>query len=78
MYIINSADRYTLMRDDILARGEMISTTLRAVMIYQVSDLDKKILQKIYPFLQYFLANNWNFDTINQNQRHGILVNVFC
>ena len=43
------------MRDDIQPKGLMISTTLRAVMIYQVCDLDKKILQKIYPFLQYFL-----------------------
>ena len=25
-------------------------------MIYQVCDLDKKILQKTYPFLQYFLV----------------------
>ena len=44
------------MRDDIQPKGLMISTTLRAVMIYQVCDLDKKILQKTYPFLQYFLV----------------------
>lgn len=44
------------MRDDIQPKGLMISTTLRAVMIYQVCDLDKKILQKMYPFLQYFLV----------------------
>jgi hypothetical protein len=37
------AERYTLMRDDIQPKGLMISTTLRAVMIYQVCDLDKKI-----------------------------------
>ena len=50
------AERYTLMRDDIQPKGLMISTTLRAVMIYQVCDLDKKILQKKYHFLQYFLV----------------------
>ena len=44
------------MRDDIQPKGLMISTTLRAAMIYQVCDLDKKILQKMYPFLQYFLV----------------------
>ena len=44
------------MRDDIQPKWLMISTTLRAVMIYQVCDLDKKILQKTYPFLQYFLV----------------------
>ena len=38
-----AAGKYTLTRDYILAKGEMISTTLRAVMIYQVCDLDKKI-----------------------------------
>ena len=36
------AERYTLMRDDIQPKGLMISTTLRAAMIYQVCDLDKK------------------------------------
>ena len=36
------AGRYTLARDDIQPRGLMISTTLRAVMIYQVCDLDNK------------------------------------
>ena len=33
----------------------MICTALHAVMICQACDLDKKILQKMYPFLQYFL-----------------------
>ena len=37
-----------------LARGEMIFSP-KGLMIYHVCDLDKKILQKIYPFLQYFL-----------------------
>ena len=37
------ADECTLKRDDIQPKGLMISTTLRAVMIYQVCDLDKKI-----------------------------------
>ena len=37
---------YTLKRDDIRL----------AAMIYQVCDLDKKILQKMYHFLQYFLV----------------------
>jgi hypothetical protein len=41
----------------------MISTTLRAVMIYQVCDLDKKILQKMYPFLQYFLVEPREIET---------------
>jgi len=31
-------------------------------MIYQVCDLDKKILQKMYPFLQYFLAQRKGFE----------------
>ena len=50
------------MRDDIQPKGLMISTTLRAAMIYQVCDLDKKILQKKYPFLQYFLAEKMGFE----------------
>ena len=50
------------MRDDIQPKGLMISTTLRAAMIYQVCDLDKKILQKMYPFLQYFLAQREGFE----------------
>ena len=50
------------MRDDIQSKGLMISTTLRAVMIYQVCDLDKKVLQKKYPFLQYFLAEAEGFE----------------
>ena len=53
------AERYTLMRDDIQPKGLMIFTTLRAVMIYQVCDLDKKILQKMYPFLQYFSERDY-------------------
>ena len=52
------------MRDDIQPKGLMISTTLRAVMIYQVCDLDKKILQKMYPFLQYFLAQKTRFELV--------------
>ena len=44
------------MRDDIQPKGLMISTTLRAAMIYQVCDLDKKTLQKMIHFLQYFLV----------------------
>ena len=36
--------------------GLMISTTLRVVMICQTCGLDKKILQKLYPFLQHFLV----------------------
>ena len=39
---------YTLKRDDIRL----------AAMIYQVCDLDKKILQKMYHFLQYFLVTH--------------------
>ncbi len=47
LYIIKSREIYTLVRDDIQPKGLMISTTLRAVMIYQVCDLDKKILQNV-------------------------------
>ena len=43
---------YTLKRDDIRL----------AAMIYQVCDLDKKILQKMYPFLQYFLVRMTGFE----------------
>jgi len=46
---------YTLKRDDIRL----------AAMIYQVCDLDKKILQKMYPFLQYFLAEKERFELSN-------------
>ena len=50
----------------------MISTTLRAVMIYQVCDLDKKILQKMYPFLQYFLVEHRGLDSrANLRKRCG-------
>ena len=60
------AERYTLMRDDIQPKGLMISTTLRAAMIYQVCDLDKKILQKMYPFLQYFLVRETGLEPVHQ------------
>ena len=52
LYIIKSQRNtpsvviFTLKRDDIRL----------AAMIYQVCDLDKKILQKRYPFLQYVLV----------------------
>ena len=55
------------MRDDIQPKGLMISTTLRAVMIYQVCDLDKKILQKKYPFLQYFLVDPTGVEPVSEN-----------
>ena len=55
------------MRDDIQPKGLMISTTLRAVMIYQVCDLDKKILQKTYPFLQYFLVEVRGVEPLSEN-----------
>ena len=55
------------MRDDIQPKGLMISTTLRAVMIYQVCDLDKKILQKTYPFLQYFLVDPTGVEPVSEN-----------
>ena len=55
------------MRDDIQPKGLMISTTLRAVMIYQVWDLDKKILQKMYPFLQYFLVEPTGVEPVSEN-----------
>ena len=41
------AQEYTLKRDDLQPKRLMISTTLRAVMIYQVCDLDNK---KPHPF----------------------------
>ena len=55
------------MRDDIQPKGLMISTTRRAVMIYQVCDLDKKILQKMYPFLQYFLVEMTGIEPVSKN-----------
>ena len=45
----------------------MIYTALRAVMIYQVCDLDKKILQKMYPFLQYFLVEVTGVEPVSEN-----------
>ena len=60
LYIIKSQRNtpsvmiYTLKRDDIRL----------AAMIYQVCDLDKKILQKMYPFLQYFLAEVKGFEPL--------------
>ena len=44
------------MRDDIQPKGLMISTTLRAVMIYQVCDLDKKYCRKRILFCSIFGA----------------------
>ena len=55
------------MRDDIQPKGLMISTALRAAMIYQVCDLDKKILQKMYPFLQYFLVEPRGIEPLSKN-----------
>ena len=57
-----AAEKCTLARDEIQPVGlmiyECISRHRRVIhsMIYQVCDLDKKILQKMYPFLQYFLV----------------------
>ena len=44
LYIIKPQERYTLKREDMLASGEVIYTSLRAVIICQVCDLDKKNL----------------------------------
>ena len=49
---------YTLKYDDIRL----------AAMIYQVCDLDKKILQKMYPFLQYFLVEMTGVEPVSKNQ----------
>ena len=51
------------------ASPTMISTTLCAVMIYQTCGLDKKILQKMYPFLQYFLAEKERFELSRRDNR---------
>ena len=45
------------MRDDI--QPKRADDIRLAAMIYQVCDLDKKILQKMYPFLQYFLVRRF-------------------
>ena len=42
-----AAGKCTLARDEIQPKGLMISTTLRAVMICQVCDLDKKQMQNV-------------------------------
>ena len=66
------AEGYTLMRDDIQPKGlmiyECISRHRRVIhsMIYQVCDLDKKILQKKYPFLQYFLERETGFERLSR------------
>ena len=62
LYIIKSQRNtpsvmiYTLKRDDIRL----------AAMIYQVCDLDKKILQKMYPFLQYFLVEPRGIEPLSE------------
>ena len=48
------AEKYTPRRDDMLAIGEMIYTLLRAVMICQVCDLDKKITLHIRTHVRKF------------------------
>ena len=61
------------MRDDIQPKGlmiyECISRRRRVIhsMIYQVCDLDKKILQKMYPFLQYFLVEPTGVEPVSEN-----------
>ena len=52
----------------------MISTTLRAVMIYQTYGLDKKILQKTYPFLQYFLVEMWGFEFLHFAKQYSFIL----
>ena len=49
-----------------LAKGEMISSP-KGLMICQVCDLDKKILQKMYPFLQYFLVEPTGIEPVSKN-----------
>ena len=62
LYIIKSQRNtpsvmiYTLKRDDIRL----------AAMIYQVCDLDKKILQIMYPFLQYFLVEATGVEPVSE------------
>ena len=44
----------------------MISSP-KGLMIYQVCDLYKKILQKMYPFLQYFLVDPTGVEPVSEN-----------
>ena len=70
LYIIKSQRNtpsvmiYTLKRDDIRL----------AAMIYQVCDLDKKILQKTYPFLQYFLVEMWGFEFLHFAKQYSFIL----
>ena len=47
--------------------GLMICTALCAAMICQACGLDKKILQKTYPFLQYFLVEPTGIEPVSKN-----------
>ena len=68
-YIIKSQEntRWRVMRYKGGFPPLMICTALRAAMIYQVCDLDKKILQKMYPFLQYFLVEPTGIEPVSKN-----------
>ena len=74
LYIIKSQRNtpsvmiYTLKRDDIRL----------AAMIYQVCDLDKKILQKMYPFLQYFLVRMKGFAPLAARPAPTLLTSSFA
>ena len=59
-------------RDDIQPKGLMISTTLRAVMIYQVCDLDKKDDGKRIIFHRLFGAD---YGLVKQKQQGVVFVN---
>ena len=69
------AERYTLMRDDIQSRGlmiyECISRHRRVIhpMIYQVCDLDKKLLQKC----DHFCSNFCERDTKRIQNPNGFI-----
>ena len=56
----------------------MICTVLRAVIICQVCDLDKKILQKMYSFLQYFLVEPTGIDSRLRARSGCVLTPTGC
>ena len=57
-----TAKRYTASRDDIQPKGLMISTALRAVMIYQTCGLDKNKKADALHQLFCFLAEAEGFE----------------
>ena len=62
--IIKPQGIYTLARDEIQPVGLMISTTLRAVMIYQACGLDKKRSNFCLPKVTSFLVREMGLEPI--------------